>query len=155
MQPETPKITYFELMEKLRDHPDLRPGWKAEVMSAVRRYVKRFEPAGMGAVIIPTEISATLAKATPAIARLQPSSFSNMISRLRVALRLCGIIVQPGRHTMIMAEPWAALFKPISNHTQRSRLSRFFYTATRHGWKPEEITAEQLLKRIFDQVKVP
>jgi integrase len=144
MQAEMPKITYFELLEKLRNNPDIRPRWKTEIMSAVRQYAKRFEPAGMGTVIVPAEISAILAKATPAMARLRESSFSNMISRLRVALRLCGIIVQPGRHTMIMAEPWATLFKPISNHTQRSRLSRFFYTATRRGWKPEEITAEHL-----------
>lgn len=142
MQAETPKITYSHLLEKLRDNPDIRPRWKTEIMSAVRQYVRRFEPAGMGAVIIPAEISATFTKATPAMARLRESSFSNMISRLRVALRLCGIIVQPGRHTMSMAGPWAVLFKPISNHSHRSRLSRFFYTATRHGWKPEEITTE-------------
>ena len=41
-----------------------------------------------------------------------------------------------------MSEPWAALFQPITDHTARSRLSRFFHTATRHGWKPEEISAE-------------
>lgn len=111
-------------------------------MSAVRRFVKRFEPAGMAAIIVPAEISAVLAKATPAMARLQPSSFANMISRLRVALRLCGIIIQPGRHTVQMAEPWASLFKPVANHSMRSRLSRFFHTASRHGWKPEEIGAE-------------
>src|SRR3954464_1175081 len=142
MQAEPVKMTYSEVMEKLREHPDLRPGWKAEVMSAVRRYVKKFEPAGMGAVTDPTEISATLGKATPAMARLAPSSFANMISRLRVALRLCGVIVQPGRHTVGLAEPWATLFQPITDHTARSRLSRFFHTASRHGWNPEEITAE-------------
>jgi hypothetical protein len=86
MQPEAPKITYFELMEKLREHPDLTPRQKCDLMSAVRRYVKRFEPTGMGAVIVPREISAILAKATPAMARLQASSFANMISRLRVGL---------------------------------------------------------------------
>lgn len=142
MQVEPVKMTYFELMEKLREYPDLRPGWKSELMSGVRRYVKRFEPAGMGAVIEPAEISSTLTKATPAMARLQPSSFANMISRLRCALRLCGVIIQPGRHTIGLAEPWAALLGPITDHTMRTRLSRFFHTATRHGWTPEEITAE-------------
>src|SRR5580693_7540271 len=119
MQVEPVKMTYFELMEKLREYPDLRPGWKSELMSGVRRYVKRFEPAGMGAVIEPAEISSTLTKATPAMARLQPSSFANMISRLRCALRLCGVIIQPGRHTIGLAEPWAALLGPITDHTMR------------------------------------
>jgi hypothetical protein len=32
MQAEPVKMTYSEVMEKLREHPDLRPGWKAEVI---------------------------------------------------------------------------------------------------------------------------
>src|SRR3981081_2477120 len=113
MQTGQAKITYFVLLEKVGEHPDLSPKRKTEILSAVRQYAKRFEPAGMGAVIVPQEISAALAKGTPTMAQLRENFFSNMISRLRVALRLCGVIVQPGRHTIGLADSWAALLRPI------------------------------------------
>jgi integrase len=150
-------MNYVELLEMLREHQSLGCRRRTELMSAVRQYAKRFEPAGLSAVIVPAAISATLDKATPAIARLTPSSFANMISRLRVALRLSGAIIQPGRHTSKMAPAWAALFAPVSDHTHRSRISRFFHTATRHGWKPEEITAEhfdEFLRELSDKAVI-
>ncbi len=140
VQVERPTLTFAEIVERLQNRSDL-PAWKrGELISAVRSFVRRFEPEGMSATARPDAINAVLLKATPAMARLAESSFSNMVSRLRAALHLCGIISQPGRHTNGLLEPWRSLFEPIKHHSQRSRLSRFFHTASRHGWKPEDIT---------------
>src|SRR5258708_1987658 len=142
VQPETFTTTYAEVMEKLQAHPNLCRRRKDELRSAVKTFVQRFEPAGRGTVIVPRDVSAILTKATTAKAGLRQSSFSNMISRLRVALKLCSVIVQPGRHTTGLDEPWAALFELVTHQTMRSRLSRFFHTASGYGWKPAEITAD-------------
>src|SRR5882757_8206690 len=104
-------------MEKLQAHPNLCRRRKDELRSAVKTFVQRFVPAGMGTVTVPRDVSAILTKATPAKAGLRESSFSNMISRLRVALRLCSVIIQPGRHTTGLNEPWASLFEPVTHHT--------------------------------------
>lgn len=142
MEEDTVKMTYAELLERLRQDSELPERRKVVMMSAVRQFARRFEPAGLGAMIVPSEISATVARATPAMAQLTEGSFSNMISKLRVALRRYGIIVQSGKSMNPLVEPWATLFRPVKEHTQRSRLSRFFHTASARGWKPEEITAD-------------
>lgn len=142
VQADTFTVTYAEVMAKLLVHPALCQRQKDDFRSAIRRFVQRFEPAGMGTVVVPQQVSAIITKATPAKAGLRESSFRNMISRLRVALKLCSVIVQPGRHTEGLDEPWATLFKPVTDHQSRSRLSRFFHTVSKYGWKPEEITGD-------------
>ena len=148
-QSETAKITYSELVEKLRTDPDLKPPQRRDMASAVTRFVRRFVPAGMGAPIIPSEVSAILSRATPAKAGLREGSFSTMICSLRRALRRYGIITMPGRHTSKLGEQWGALMAPITNHTSRTRLSRLFQTANRLGWKPQEISGDHF--RAFHQ----
>jgi integrase len=143
---ETPEITYLRIIEKLLADKELTVAQRRAMISAVKCFVRCFEPRGLTAPVRPSEISQILSRATAARAGVGERSFSNMVSLLRRALLLCSIIHQPGRNPQALSAAWAALLPPPNTHA-RWRLSRFFHTATKHGWAPGSITADHF--RIF------
>jgi len=65
-------------MEKLQAHPNLCRRRKDELRSAVKTFVQRFEPAGMGTVIVPR---ATVRKATVIAPARMPNARTRPVRR--------------------------------------------------------------------------
>jgi integrase len=120
--------------------PDVSAKAKQETSWALRRFAKLVSPAGLSQPVDLMTMKAALKETTPAAVGLKLGSFRNMISRVRRALLVTGLLKHPGKHRGPLQPEWEE-FRSHCLHGQTFiGMSRFLHYASDAGWQPEEVS---------------
>jgi hypothetical protein len=92
-------ITLGEVIKRLWSDLSLDSQTKADLISAVKKVAAWISPDGLSRPADPGFIAQHLRKMSPAMAGLSNASMANLRYRIRRALKLVGISVQPGKQT--------------------------------------------------------
>lgn len=133
-------MTLEDLLRRLDNVPNLGGQRLNDLKSAVRRSAK-ICGLGPGVPADPAVLRDRILRSSPAMVGLKPQSYRNLVSRLRKALDLANVPIQPGRHKPSDLTPeWRTLLDSIPTRGTRYGVSRLVYFASAAGWRPCEIS---------------
>ena len=144
--PGTP--TFAGLMDRIAAEPDLSHRRRRDLLSALRRTAKAL---GRSPALVPADarwLQPRLSKIVPAALDLSPKSWSNVLSDVRAAMFLAGIVTRRINRRRDLSPDWRRLWEAVlasEDRGLRTMLCSFVYFMDGQGVRPHEVREHHAL----------
>jgi integrase len=134
-----PVITLAEVVARLEANPDLDPGSRAQMLSAIRTLCRLLKTAPSMVPAEPRNLTLRMAQITHASAGLSRGRWNNIRSLVPAAVRRAGVRAMPGGARRPLSFPWEVLRAAIPDNMTRYGLSRFISFCSAEGIAPDAV----------------
>ena len=117
--PAPGSVTLAEVMARLEAIPDLDPGSRAQMFSAIRTLCRLLKTAPSMVPAEPRNLTLRMAQITHASAGLSRGRWNNIRSLVPTAVRRAGVRAMPGGARRPLSFPWEVLRAAIPDNITR------------------------------------
>lgn len=146
VSPTTP--SFAELIEQLQTNETVTSARCKDLVSGLRRVAEALHLSPEQVPADPRWLQPRLARIAPAVIRVSPKTWQNIVSNARSAMVACGIVTKRHRQADELSADWRPLWDCVRASKDKSLLSplpRFVFFLNRIGVAPTDVCNEHAL----------